>query len=52
MEYTKFMFLTNQLPKFCTGGENLDTKLQVFAASEDLPSQCLPQHALYSKLQI
>ena len=29
MEHTKFMFLTNQLPKFCAGGENVDTKLQI-----------------------
>ena len=29
VEYTKFMFLANQVMKFCIGGENLDTKLQV-----------------------
>ena len=29
IEYAKFMFLANQLMKFCIGGENLDTKLQV-----------------------
>ncbi len=30
IEYTKFMFIANQLLKFYIGGENLDTKLQVF----------------------
>ena len=29
IEYTKFMFPANQVMKFCIGGENLDTKLQV-----------------------
>lgn len=29
IECTTFMFLANQLMKFCIGGENLDTKLQV-----------------------
>ena len=31
-----FMFLANQLMKFCIGGENLDTKLQVLPLPKTL----------------